>query len=298
MRHMVFTLMIVTAIVMSIGIAGWGQEASADAAATPSDGIKLDVSVDAAWYEAYKWERDATYEYLMTSLLDASGVSQTITTLADLARFAPDAAILQQHVQEIVRLLGGPQENAVVANIPGPTTQWGVGYHLLGAGGQLEDLTMALDSYLSFVGACSDVLIPYKQSKFRETYGPDVWPDYDARVYVDDWLSDLTRTLNDASTLARLALDAALRMDPQVDVEEQTDNLTLIFACAATIGGYWPVPTPFRGATPSDIPAMRPGDPELWYAENVPSLLWSLLRSLRSLDQELADAVAAALGSN
>lgn len=299
MRQLGFVLTLMAGIVMAAGTVGGAQEASGGAVEAPPDGVKLEVSVDAAWYEAYKWERDATYEYLMSTLLDVSGVFRTITELADLAMVAPDAAALRLHVQEIVRLLGGPQEHAAAARIPGLSIQWGLGYRLLGEGGQLEQFTEALDSYLSFVEACSGVLVPYDQAKFRETYGPEVWPDYDARYWVEDWLSDLRRAADEASTLARLALDAALGVNLQADVDGQTDSLVLIFACAAAAGGYSPVPSPYVVvATPGETPVFPPDDPELWYTENVPSVLWSLLRSLKDLDQELADAFAAGLASN
>lgn len=97
---------------------------------------------------------------------------------------------------------------------------------------------------------------------------------------------------------APLCAGTALRMDPKADAEGHVDGLTLVFACAVTAGGYWPITSPFYRTATGDTPGLWQGDPAPWYAENVPSISWHLLASLRDLGAELADAVAAALSSD
>jgi hypothetical protein len=287
MRHSRFVLAFAAAVAMAAGIAGWAQGSSAEVAAAALETSEFNPWQNAAWYEAYTSERDDAYHSVVWELTQVLMLFQGVAELAAFGRAAPDAAVLRPHVLEIIRLLGGPQ--APPQDLPAISTSFGPGYRLLGEKGSIEYLNEALSMYLGVVEICSDVLVAYSEAILPEGFP---YP-YDARAALDNQVSSLLQMMETVQAYARLALDAALRIDQRASVASQTDDLNLIFACAVTVGGYWPAP-PSPWETGSQRPMREGYDPELWYLETVPSALWRFYSSFESLDKDLADAVAAA----
>jgi hypothetical protein len=298
MRHMRFALALVAGLVLATATPGWAQATSATTTGGASNAARL---------QSPFLYRESRYIGVTQSVGFVSSALEFICTVADAGLDAPDC-LQRQHIQEIMVSLVGARAYPVDPSHPMAGMDANLVY-LLGDAGVLRELSAAFDEYVDIVvEECSWALAAYYEAKCSVDYGPEECWDGIGQATLDAKLLSLSKSLERVTALSELALEAAMRIDQGEALERVAADFMSIYAYTGTAAGFWPVgPECSALATLNAGSSIVPGtyivrnsatdseDFVQWYTENVPSVLWRFLRDFKQLDQDVSEAIAAAL---